>query len=54
LEKALEEDISIWQKPGHFYFALTRICRQSKPQQDQRGSDGSVVSSNEPSLPQRK
>src|SRR3981189_1067307 len=27
LEKALEEDISIWQKPGHFYFALTRICR---------------------------
>src|ERR1035441_839106 len=26
LEKALEEDISIWHKPGHFYFALTRIC----------------------------
>src|SRR2546430_1020136 len=25
LEKALEEDISIWQKPGHFYFALTEI-----------------------------
>src|SRR2546423_328431 len=24
LEKALEEDISIWQKPGHFYFALTQ------------------------------
>ncbi len=20
----MEEDISIWRKPGHFYFALTR------------------------------
>src|SRR5580693_6164335 len=24
LEKTMEADISIWQKPGHFYFALTR------------------------------
>src|ERR1700678_4796051 len=24
LEKTMETDISIWQKPGHFYFALTR------------------------------
>jgi hypothetical protein len=23
LEKTMEADISIWQKPGHFYFALT-------------------------------
>jgi hypothetical protein len=22
----MEADISIWQKPGHFYFALTRTC----------------------------
>jgi hypothetical protein len=21
----MEADISIWQKPGHFYFALTRV-----------------------------
>ena len=21
----MEADISIWRKPGHFYFALTRI-----------------------------
>src|SRR5208337_3742501 len=25
LEKTMEADISIWRKPGHFYFALTRI-----------------------------
>src|ERR1700683_3763740 len=25
LEKTMEADISIWQKPGHFYFALPRI-----------------------------
>jgi hypothetical protein len=31
LEKALEEDISIWQKPGHFYFALTGICPNQIP-----------------------
>src|SRR6267378_3091308 len=42
LEKALEEDISIWQKPGHFYFALTRICYQSSPQRGSRGSSGQV------------
>ena len=23
----MEEDISIWRKPGHFYFALTRHPR---------------------------
>ncbi|MGA7919418.1 MAG: hypothetical protein WCA38_07070, partial [Candidatus Acidiferrales bacterium] len=23
LEKTMEADISIWRKPGHFYFALT-------------------------------
>jgi len=28
LEKTLEEDISIWHKPGHFYFALTRIWHE--------------------------
>lgn len=22
----MEADISIWRKPGHFYFALTRIA----------------------------
>src|SRR6266446_6699395 len=33
LEKALEEDISIWQKPGHFYFALTRTCHLTSPPQ---------------------
>src|SRR5882762_4790298 len=31
LEKALEEDISIWQKPGHFYFALTAALSSSLP-----------------------
>src|SRR4029077_12988700 len=25
LEKTMEADISIWQKPGHFYFALTAL-----------------------------
>jgi hypothetical protein len=24
------EDISIWQKTGHFYFALTQICHPSE------------------------
>ena len=24
----MEADISIWQKPGHFYFALTRISQR--------------------------
>ncbi len=27
LEKTMEADISIWQKPGHFYFALTHEYR---------------------------
>src|SRR5580693_3287697 len=27
LEKTMEADISIWQKPGHFYFALTNHFR---------------------------
>jgi hypothetical protein len=34
----MEADISIWQKPGHFYFALTRIR--------QRTSSGEIVGSN--------
>jgi hypothetical protein len=25
----MEADISIWQKPGHFYFALTRRAPKS-------------------------
>jgi hypothetical protein len=29
LEKTMEADISIWRKPGHFYFALTRSQRSS-------------------------
>jgi hypothetical protein len=28
----MEADISIWQKPGHFYFALTR--RDTKRQRE--------------------
>jgi hypothetical protein len=27
----LEEDISIWQKPGHFYFALTLSVSRPEP-----------------------
>ena len=30
----MEADISILRKTGHFYFALTRICPQSRPQRD--------------------
>jgi hypothetical protein len=25
----MEADISIWRKPGHFYFALTPVCPRS-------------------------
>jgi hypothetical protein len=25
----MEADISIWRKPGHFYFALTRKCESA-------------------------
>ena len=47
----MEEDISIWQKPGHFYFALTHIYQQSKPQRDQPGSDGSFFPPGESRFP---
>jgi hypothetical protein len=30
LEKTMEADISIWRKPGHFYFALTRREKDMK------------------------
>ena len=39
----MEADISIWRKTGHFYFALTRICHESRPQRDQRDSDCSFL-----------
>jgi hypothetical protein len=26
----MEADISIWQKPGHFYFALTRAAHEDQ------------------------
>ena len=36
LEKTMEADISIWQKPGHFYFALTRKRTFACPALSQR------------------
>jgi len=32
LEKTMEADISIWRKPGHFYFALTRMRGVQNPE----------------------
>src|SRR5882672_4769691 len=36
---------------GHFYFALTHIYQQSKPQRDQPGSDGSFFPPGESRFP---
>ena len=30
----MEADISIWRKPGHFYFALTRSRARLSPQNE--------------------
>jgi hypothetical protein len=35
LEETLEADISIWQKTGHFYFALTAF--------DGEGAEGATL-----------